>query len=160
MKNISHKRSGQYRNAVASGRCRPRRLSGGQSDPTLPRYGTDFIACVKCFLLVLLISGSAFAQTKPGSHASRAHPSMSAETKALLEEAIGVVCTQAKLDPKSSVAIDEMQARPSLPLQTPEARDGAERAQRLLPLTKNLMIAALEQLFRFGGHVGAGARRV
>jgi hypothetical protein len=101
---------------------------------------------VKCLLLVLLISASAFAQTKSGSHVSRAHPSMSTEAKALLEEAIGVVCTQAKLDPKSSVAIDEMQARPSLPLQSPEARDGAERAQRLLPLTKSLMIASLEQL--------------
>jgi hypothetical protein len=71
---------------------------------------------------------------------------MSTEAKALLEEAIGVVCTQAKLDPKSSVAIDEMQARPSLPLQSPEAREGAERAQRLLPLTKSLTIASLEQL--------------
>jgi hypothetical protein len=71
---------------------------------------------------------------------------MSAEAKALLDEAIGVVCTQAKLDPKSSLAIDEMQARPSLPLQSPEARAGAERAERLLPLTKSLMIASLEQL--------------
>jgi hypothetical protein len=71
---------------------------------------------------------------------------MSAEAKALLDEAIGVVCTQAKLDPKSSVAIDDMQARPSLPLQSPEARAGAERAQRLLPTAKSLMIASLEQL--------------
>ena len=71
---------------------------------------------------------------------------MSPEARALLDEAIGVVCTQAKLDPKSSVAIDEMQARPSLPLQSPEAREGAERAQRLLPLTKSLMIASLQQL--------------
>ena len=57
-----------------------------------------------------------------------------------------MVCTQAKLDPKSSVAIDEMQARPSLPLQSPEARAGAERAQRLLPIAKTLMIASLRQL--------------
>jgi hypothetical protein len=71
---------------------------------------------------------------------------MSPEAKALLDEAIGVVCTQAKLDPKSSVAIDEMQARPSLPLQSPEARAGADRAQRLLPLAKSLMIASLQQL--------------
>jgi len=102
--------------------------------------------CVKCFFLVLLISASTVAQTKSGSHTSRARASMSAEAKALLDEAIGVVCTQAKLDPKSSVAIDEMQARPSLPIQSPEAREGAERAQRLLPLTKSLMIASLEQL--------------
>ncbi len=71
---------------------------------------------------------------------------MSAEAKALLEEAIGVVCTQAKLDPKSSVAIDEMQARQSLPVHSPEARAGAERAQRLLPLAKDLVVTSLRQL--------------
>jgi hypothetical protein len=105
--------------------------------------------CVRNLLLVALILvsfSSAFAQVKPGSHSSHPRAAMSTEAKALLEEAIGVVCTQAKLDPKSSVAIDEMQARPSLPLQSPEARAGAERAQRLLPLTKSLMIASLQQL--------------
>jgi hypothetical protein len=71
---------------------------------------------------------------------------MSPEAKALVEDAIGVVCIQAKLDPKSSVAIDEMQARPSLPVHSPEARSGAERAQRLLPLAKTLVITALRQL--------------
>jgi hypothetical protein len=82
------------------------------------------------------------AQTKP----SRAHASLSPEAKALLEQAIGVVCTQAKLDPKSSIAIDEMQARPSLPLHSPEAKAGAERAQRLLPVVKELVINSLRQL--------------
>ncbi|HJP91820.1 MAG TPA: hypothetical protein VJ875_07680 [Pyrinomonadaceae bacterium] len=71
---------------------------------------------------------------------------MSPEAKALVEDAIGVVCTQAKLDPKSSIAIDEMQARPSLPIQSPEAKDGAERAQRLLPIAKDLVISSLRQL--------------
>jgi hypothetical protein len=83
---------------------------------------------------------------KPGSHTARTLASMPPETKALLEQAIVVVCTQAKLDPKSSVAIDEMQARPSLPLQSPEARAGAERAQRLLPVAKSLLISSLRQL--------------
>ena len=101
--------------------------------------------CVTCLLLCICFS-NVVAQTKPGSRSTHAHASMSPEAKALLEEAIGVVCTQAKLDPKSSIAIDEMQARPSLPLQSPEARAGAERAQRLLPVTKSLMIASLEEL--------------
>ena len=101
--------------------------------------------CVKCLLLCICFS-SVVAQTKPSSHSTRNRGSMSPEAKALLDEAIGVVCTQAKLDPKSSVAIDEMQARPSLPIQTPEARAGADRAQRLLPLAKSLMIASLQQL--------------
>jgi len=102
--------------------------------------------CVKCLLLACLISSGVFAQTKPSSHSTRTRGSMSPEARALLDEAIGIVCTQAKLDPMSSVAIDEMQARPSLPLQSPEARAGAERAQRLLPLTKSLMIASLQEL--------------
>jgi predicted metallopeptidase len=68
------------------------------------------------------------------------------EAKALVESAIGIVCSQAKLDPQSSIAIDEMQARPSLPVHTSEAKAGAERAQRLLPLAKSYMIAALREL--------------
>ena len=98
------------------------------------------------FLCVFVICSSAFAQTKSGSHSTRKPASMSAETKALVEEAIGVVCTQAKLDPQSSVAIDEMQARPSLPIHSPEARAGAERAQRLLPTAKTLVVKSLRQL--------------
>ena len=104
--------------------------------------------CVKVLLLLLCLS-TAVAQTKPtkpGSHSTRVRPSMSAESKALLEDAIGVVCTQAKLDPKSSIAIDEMQARPSLPVTSPDARAGAERAQRLLPVAKSLVISSLRQL--------------
>ena len=71
---------------------------------------------------------------------------MPAEAKALVESAIGIVCSQAKLDPQSSIAIDEMQARPSLPLHSPEAKSGAERAQRLLPLAKSFMINSMRQL--------------
>src|SRR5215217_1413691 len=102
--------------------------------------------CGRNLLLTFVVFscfGFAVAQTKPGQ---RAHASMSPEAKALLEQAIGVVCTQAKLDPKSSIAIDEMQARPSLPLHSPEARAGAERAQRLLPVAKELVINSLRQL--------------
>src|SRR5437868_1248625 len=96
-----------------------------------------------CLFVALVFSG--FAQ-KSGSHSTRGRSSMSAEAKALVEDAIGVVCTQAKLDPKSSIAIDEMQARPSLPIQSPEAKAGAERAQRLLPIAKDLVISSLRQL--------------
>jgi hypothetical protein len=93
-------------------------------------------------ILICVISVPASAQRK----ASHPTPTMSPEARALLEEAIAVVCTQAKLDPKSSVAIDEMQARPSLPVAHPEAQAGARRAQRLLPVAKELVVAALRQL--------------
>jgi hypothetical protein len=71
---------------------------------------------------------------------------MTPAAMALVEEATAVVCTQAKLDPMASLAIDDMQSRPSLPVHRPEAVAGAERAQRLLPLAKGLVIASLKQL--------------
>jgi len=96
-------------------------------------------------VLTVVCLSAAVAQ-KTESHSTRTLPTMSAEAKALLEEAIGVVCTQAKLDPKSSVAIDEMQARPSLPVHHPDAIAGAQRAQKLLPVAKALVVESLRQL--------------
>src|SRR4026207_564854 len=96
-----------------------------------------------CLLVVL---AAVVVGQRSGSHPSRVRSTMTPETKVLVDNAIGIVCTQAKLDPQSSVAIDEMQARPSLPVNTPEAKAGAERAQRLLPAAKNLTITALRQL--------------
>src|SRR5687768_11498171 len=95
---------------------------------------------------VFLLLGSVVLAQKSGSHPARNRASMPPETRVLVESAIGIVCSQAKLDPQSSIAIDEMQARPSLPLHTPEAKAGAERAQRLLPVAKSLMISSLRQL--------------
>ena len=97
-------------------------------------------------ICVFLLLGSVVLAQKSGSHPVRNRASMPPETKALVENAIGIVCTQAKLDPQSSIAIDEMQARPSLPLHSPEAKAGAERAQRLLPVAKSLVISSLRQL--------------
>lgn len=114
------------------------------SDKTI--VNRRFTALIASALIVLSSVTSAFPQTKTDSHSNRPRPTMSAEAKALLEDAMGVVCTQAKLDPNSSVAIDEMQARPSLPLHHPEALAGAERAQRMLPVAKKLVIRSLRQL--------------
>ena len=94
-------------------------------------------------LVLVSVSAGVFPQRKDSSHG---RPTMSPEARALVEEASGVVCTQAKLDPKSSVAIDEMQARPSLPVQHPDAQAGAQRAQKLLPIAKALVISSLRQL--------------
>jgi Zn-dependent protease with chaperone function len=104
--------------------------------------------CISTSLILICFSVS-YSQTKPnksGSHSTRPGPTISPEAKELLDQAIGVVCTQAKLDPMSSIAIDDMQARPSLPIHSPEARAGAERAQRLLPVAKSLVITSLRQL--------------
>lgn len=97
-------------------------------------------------ICVVLALGSVVPAQKSGSHPTRNRAPLPPEAKALVESAIGIVCSQAKLDPQSSIAIDEMQARPSLPVHSPEAKAGAERAQRLLPLAKSFMISSLRQL--------------
>jgi hypothetical protein len=101
---------------------------------------------IQLFICVCLWFAPVYVGQRSGTHPTRSHASMSPETNALIDNAIGVVCTQAKLDPQSSIAIDVMQARPSLPIQSPEAQAGAERAQRLLPLAKSLMLDSLRQL--------------
>lgn len=85
---------------------------------------------------------------KTGSHPAHTRVAMSPADRALVDEAILVVCTQAKLDPNGSLAIDEMQARPSLPVHSPEAVAGAARAQRLLPVAKTLVTSSLAQLIK------------
>ena len=106
-----------------------------------------FVSVVATFLLVSVSVPAQRKADKAGSsHSSRPRATMSPEARALLEEAMAVVCTQAKLDPKSSVAIDDMQARPSLPVQHPDAQAGAQRAQKLLPIAKALVVSSLRQL--------------
>lgn len=102
-------------------------------------------AFVRVICVPLLVASVVVGQ-KSGSHPSRVRSTMTPEVKALVDDAIGIVCTQAKLDPQSSVAIDEMQARPSLPIHSPEAKAGAERAQRLLAAAKSLTLSSLRQL--------------
>ena len=118
--------------------------------------------CVFLSLVVVLIlspnilptsftqEGSVQSQKKPasrsGSHSSRDRAGMTPEMRASIEQAMGVICTEQKLDPKASVPIDHMQARPSLPVQNPEAQEGLARAQRVLPIAKSLVMSALQQL--------------
>ena len=64
----------------------------------------------------------------------------------MVNQAIGVVCMERKKDPKGSVPIDVMQARPSLPVRSEEAEAGTERAKNLLPIAKELVIESLRSL--------------
>src|SRR5438034_7796804 len=81
---------------------------------------------------LLLFAGSTgvLAQGKrakeTGSHSSHLRERMTPEARVILERAIEVVCTERKKDPKGSVPIDDMQARPSLPVRSPEALAGAQ----------------------------------
>lgn len=83
----------------------------------------------------------------PGSLTS--HPrdeTLTPEARELVDLASGVVCKERIRDPQGSVPIDDMQGRPSLPVRSPEAVAGAERAQRLLPLARELVETTLRQL--------------
>jgi hypothetical protein len=71
---------------------------------------------------------------------------MSPDELEMVERAMTVVCLERQTDPMGSSPIDDMQARPSLPVQSPEAIAGAERAQRLLPIARELVLTSLQQL--------------
>jgi hypothetical protein len=70
------------------------------------------------------------------------------ELDELARRAMLVACTEREQDPQGSAPIDEMQARPSLPLRHAEVLDGAERAERLLPVAKILAAESLRALLR------------
>ncbi|MDQ1593178.1 MAG: hypothetical protein QOG71_3805 [Pyrinomonadaceae bacterium] len=77
----------------------------------------------------------------------------------LVKRAMGVACAERELDPQGSAPIDEMQARPSLPVRHAEVVAGAERAERLLPVAKTLAAESLRRLVReYGIKETAGVR--
>jgi hypothetical protein len=76
----------------------------------------------------------------------------------MVDLATVVVCKERTRDPKGSVPIDDMQGRPSLPVQSLEAVAGAQRAQRLLPIARELVVASLQQLARDYNLNGAQGR--
>jgi len=107
-------------------------------------------AALLLILTLLVLSSSGFAQgprsARKGSHSRALPESMSPEARELVERAIDAICIERKKDPKGSHPIDEMQARPSLPVYSPEAVSGAQRAQRLLPVARELVTASIEEL--------------
>jgi len=111
----------------------------------------SFLPCAVTLLILLsLIPTSAltFAQRPKRNDSRSSHPveGVSPEAREMVERAIVVACTERKKDPKGSVPIDDMQGRPSLSVQSSEAIAGAQRAQRLLPVAKTLVVASLRQL--------------
>ncbi|MGH9881258.1 MAG: hypothetical protein ACRD6N_07465, partial [Pyrinomonadaceae bacterium] len=110
-----------------------------------------------------LVSSSAQKERsrRAASQSSHLRESMSPEEREMVERAIEVVCLERLKDPKGSHPIDEMQGRPSLSVRSPEAIAGAERAQRLLPLAKDLVISSMRQLssrYNFNKTPGYGRR--
>ena len=129
-----------------------RRLGTNASGVVCVSSSRCLTVALTLFSVLVLLSGNfhTLAQSRQdsisGSHSSRVRETMSPETREMIERAIEVVCTERKIDPKGSIPIDDMQGRPSLPVQSTEALAGAERAQRLLPIAKKLVISSLEEL--------------
>jgi hypothetical protein len=105
-------------------------------------------------IVVSLAGGSfdafdALAQRRPDRSDSRTSHSrdlLTSEAREMVELASAAVCKERLVDPKGSVPIDDMQGRPSLPVQSPEAVAGAQRALRLLPIARELVVVSLRQL--------------
>jgi hypothetical protein len=136
------------------------------ASPRLPVPASAAILALALTTLSLVTVGTgSLAQRRranqDGSHSSHLRDSLSPEARETVELAIDVVCTERKKDPQGSVPIDDMQARPSLPVQNREAVAGAQRAQRLLPVARDLVISSLRQLaieYNFPGTKGYEAR--
>ena len=106
---------------------------------------------VPLLIILLIAAGSNVAtqtirRDRNGSHPSRLRESISMEEREMMERAIDVVCLERKRDSQGSATIDDMQGRPSLPVNSPEAIAGGRRAQSLLPAARNLVTRALSQL--------------
>jgi hypothetical protein len=116
-------------------------------------------------ILFILFPAGLFAQrrsskspsSKNGAHSSPSRDTFTASDRRLVERAIGATCAERIRDPQGSMPIDEMQSRPSLPVNNPNAVDGARRADRLLPATRKLVAEAIIRLAKeydlYGGAV-------
>src|SRR5881394_905990 len=129
----------------------------------LPRRST-LAASVLIVVLISFTTGS-FAQrsrpSKTGAHsaAPAARDVFTAADRRLVEKAIGATCIERVRDPQGSTPIDEMQSRPSLPVNNPDALAGARRAERLLPSTRKFVMNAIVQLAKEYDLYDAGISR-
>jgi hypothetical protein len=127
---------------------------GGHTDtrePAFPRLRIPvttgfFLLVVVLAVLVPPFGATAQKRVRNGSHPSGVRERLSKEDSETVEQAIGLVCSERVRDPKGSAPIDDMQKRPSMPLQAPEVIHGSERAQRLLPVAKSLAVDSLRKL--------------
>ena len=110
------------------------------------RFGA--LTLIASLILLPAAAGSSAQKKQPttGVHASHSRDELSTEAREMVELASAVVCQERIKDPKGSVPIDDMQGRPSLPMRSPEAVAGAERAQRLLPIARSLVVDSLRAL--------------
>ncbi len=124
-------------------------------------HPSSFILLLLALLAPFIEIGSSRAQTRQqsGAHSTVSRESFTAADRRLVEKAIGATCAERIRDPLGSMPIDEMQARPSLPVSNPEAVAGARRAESLLPTTRTLVSNAIVKLAKEYELYGNGAAR-
>ena len=124
--------------------------------------------CVSLLALVVGFGSAAIqivptsaAQTRQrtGAHSTTSKESFTSADRRLVERAIGATCMERVRDPLGSTPIDEMQSRPSLPVNNPDAIAGARRAERLLPTTRTLVSDSIVQLAKEYDLYTTGAAR-
>src|SRR5205814_2260459 len=110
---------------------------------SLSPYLRVSIAFLLCIIHVPLL-----AQTprRSGAHSTTSRDAFTPADRRLIERAIGATCAERIRDPFGSMPIDEMQSRPSLAVNNPDAVTGARRAERLLPTTRRLAVNAIIEL--------------
>ena len=140
----------KYHQVEARPRCRlsfiPHRSSFILHPSSFILHPSSFIPHPSSFILfviILLLGVPAAAQRRSGAHSTDV---FTAGDQRIVERAIGATCTERVRDPLGSTPIDEMQTRPSLALNNPDAVAGARRAEKLLPVTRQLVIEAIIQL--------------
>ena len=132
---------------------------GGRQEIRRSRSLVSAVIILSAFVVLMTLDSLSFSSQKRQKRrpkndvtlTSHSRDSLTPEARELVELASGVVCKERIRDPKGSVPIDDMQARPSLPVHSPEAVAGAQRAQRLLPIARNLVVVSLKRLARTYG---------
>src|SRR5437899_7311649 len=111
-------------------------------------HPSSFILSLLLLAFILNFSSSAQTKRRIGAHSSVSRETFSAADQALVQRAIGVTCSERVRDPFGSMPIDQMQARPSLSVNNPNAIAGARRAERLMPVARKYVTRALLKLAR------------
>lgn len=126
------------------------RVSASPRFRVLSFSSSPFILSIAALAFVVYFATTpSSAQTRPrrsGAHSVPARAAFTPADRRLVERAVGATCTERIRDPFGSTPIDEMQARPSLPVAHPDAQAGLRRAERVLPTTRRLVVRAIVQM--------------
>jgi hypothetical protein len=147
---VIHARDEHFSRAARPGTPRARAILSGHSRRPFRLKLQSFCLLGTLLLAQLVVPPLSIAQrprvSRTGAHSSAERDAFTPANRRLVERAIGQTCAERVRDPFSSMAIDEMQARPSLPVSHPDAVAGLRRAERVLPTTRRLVAATIVEL--------------